>query len=183
MRSLFLLIAIGAAFSRPAAADAPSIDAVKAAATDFYSKVFDADGKPLDKAQLAKFGAPFWYDGNAYFDTNESAAKACKKSFGAKGTVKDAAKIEAYVNCFRFAMFGGALDGDAEWSEANLKKLPKVFKKHAAKLKKVAKDRRIAISHFMPAGPAEYWALYVAHDEGGKVVFDAWLLVNLEFEP
>ncbi len=176
MRSA-LILAILLATTAVAAADAPSVDAVKAAALEFSDQVHG--GKPLDTAGYARFAAPFWYDGNTYTSADDPAiAKACTKQFGAKGTVKTAKKLAAYVNCFTLSMFGGALDGDATWVEVDPKHVPAEFKKHAAKLAKLGKDRRIVMSHFQPAGPAESWSLFVAHTRDGKVVFDAWLLIN-----
>jgi hypothetical protein len=76
-------------------------------------------------------------------------------------------------------MFSGALDGDAEWQPVDLKKLPRPFKKHKAKLTKLAKDHTLVISHFIPAGPAEYWDLWIVKtDASGAQKLDGILVVN-----
>jgi hypothetical protein len=131
---------------------------------------------------LAGLATPFWYDGFAFASVDDAAAaKQCKKTFKRAGTVKDARKLATFTHCLTYAMFSGALDGDAEWLPVDLKKLPRPFKKHKAKLAKLAKDptRTLVISHFIPAGPAEYWDLWIVKtDASGAQKLEGLLVVD-----
>ncbi len=140
---------------------------------------------PDQKAAIAaKMNAPFWYDGLTFSgmdDQGEKLAKACKKTWKKTGTIRAAGKLPDFVGCLAVAQFSGALDGDAEWSLVDLKKLPRPFKKHKAKLTKLAKDHVLVISHFIPAGPAEYYDLWVVKRAADGTLHLAGLLaVNLD---
>jgi len=174
-----LLLASGVA-----TADPLPKEVVAQSVTALTAPVRDIDPPtPGQKESVVRgLATPFWYDGLAYGSMDDEAgAKRCKKTFKRTGTIKDVAKLPAFVDCLPFAMFSGALDGDAEWIVVDVKKLPRVFKKHKSKLTKLAKDHTLVISHFIPAGPAEYWDLWIVKQEpGGAIKLAGMLVVNDE---
>lgn len=166
--------------ARPVAAD---VDAAKRFVLTLTEPVREIDPPTPEQrtAVLAGLTTPFWYDGLEYGTLDAAAAKRCKKTIKRAGTIKAAAKLPGLVDCLPIAMFSGALDGDADWTAVDVKKLPRVFKKHRSKLARLAKDPTLTlvISHFIPAGPAEYWDLWIIkQDAGGTQKLAGMLVVN-----
>lgn len=181
MRNALLVVAVLVVAPGIAAAEPVATEIVKQSVLTLTEPVRDIDPPtPEQKASVvAGLALPFWYDGLEYGSMDEAAAKRCKKTFKRAGTIKDAAKLPAFVDCLQVAMFSGALDGDAEWSAVDVKKLPRPFKKHRSKLTKLAKDHTLVISHFVPAGPAEYWDLWIMkHEPSGALRLAGMLVVN-----
>jgi hypothetical protein len=180
-----------AATAPPARAEPISTEIVKQFVTTATEPVRDVSPPtPEQRASLvASLATPFWYDGLEYAALDDSArraAKRCKKTFKRSGTITNPAKLPAFVDCLQLAMFSGALDGDATWTAVDLAKLPRVFKKHRAKLTKLRKNdaHTLVISHFIPAGPAEYYDLWIVkHEPSGALQLSGMLVVNLEEAP
>ena len=163
MRNAVLALVALLVTTSAATAEPLSPDAVKQLVTTLTEPVRDTDPPPpaAKAAVVAGLATPFWYDGLEYGALDEAAARRCKKAWKRAGTIKAAARVPAFVDCLQVALFSGSLDGDAEWHPVDVKKLPRVFKKHRKKLAKLAKDHTLVASHFIPAGPAEYWALWI----------------------
>jgi hypothetical protein len=186
MRNARVIVVVAVLLGAPgvAAAEPVSTEIVKQSVLMLTKSLRDLDPPTAEEkaAIVAGLAMPFWYDGMAYAavdDASDAAVKRCKKTFKRAGTVKDAAKLTAFVDCLPFAMFSGALDGDAEWIAVDVKKLPRPFKKHKAKLAKLARDHTLVISHFVPAGPAEYWDLWILkHEPSGALRLAGMLVVN-----
>lgn len=184
MRNALVVIAVLVVAPSIALAEPVATEIVKQSVLTLTEPVRDLDPPtPEEKASLvAGLAIPFWYDGLEYGaldDAAEAAAKRCKKTFKRAGTIKDAAKLPAFVDCLQYARFSGALDGDAEWLSVDVKKLPRPLKKHKSKLTKLAKDHTLVISHFVPAGPAEYWDLWIMkHEPSGALRLAGMLVVN-----
>src|SRR5690348_2579603 len=127
MTRVVLAISLLAATAATAHAQSADIDAAKRFVLTLTEPARDVDApSPTEKSDiLAGLATPFWYDGFSFASVDdEAAAKRCKKTFKRTGTLKDAAKLTAFVDCLTYAMFAGALDGDAEWAAVDLKKLP-----------------------------------------------------------
>jgi hypothetical protein len=185
LTAVMLVVVVGAHAAHVARAHADTnIDTAKSFVLQLTGPVLDVN--PPTSSQeaevLAGLSTPFWYDGFSFASADDpAAAKRCKKTFSRAGTVKDTAKLATFTSCLTYAMFSGALDGDAEWLPVDLKKLPRPFKKHKAKLTKLAKDPTVTlvISHFIPAGPAEYWDLWIVKtDASGAQKLAGILVVN-----
>jgi hypothetical protein len=173
-----MMMAVVVAMTGTAAADKPAVKDVKDVVLRLKGAV-GSDGSVADaKAAKELVATPFTYEGFAYSNVDDKLQKSCKKKGGAKGTVK-AAELDAFFNCMSMAIIAAALDGDADWHEVDLAKLPAPVKKLKTQLAKLAGDHVLVISHFQSAGPAEDWNVYAVKQVGGKLVVSAWFTVDV----
>jgi hypothetical protein len=177
-----------AATATLAHAEPVSTEIVKQSVTALTEPIRDIDPPtPEERASVvAGLATPFHYDGLTYGTLDPAAAKRCKKTFKRSGTITSPAKLPAFVDCLQIAMFSGALDPDADWTPVDLAKLPRVYKKHRSKLTKLAKSdaHTLVMSHFIPAGPAEHYDLWIVkHEPSGALKLAGLLVVNLQDAP
>jgi hypothetical protein len=177
-----------AATATLAHAEPISTEIVKQSVTALTEPIRDIDPPtPEERASVvAGLATPFHYDGLTYGTLDPKAAKRCKKTFKRSGTITSPAKLPAFVDCLQIAMFSGALDTDADWSPVDLARLPRVYKKHRSKLTRLARNdaHTLVISHFIPAGPAEYYDLWIVkHEPSGALKLAGLLVVTLDDAP
>lgn len=187
MKAALALVLVAAA-AGAARADAPTVDAVKAALP----------------AWSASIAVPFTYQGLRYEGDDNKKMAACDKAFGAHGVVKDAKKLPQLVDCLAISTAREALSKgfdvgvyDPKHRNDDLENtadvnagppLNEVQKGYPKKLAKLAKKGGMFFAHAeKPDGVDGYWDqswnVYVAHTDGGKVVFDAIVVVLSEQAP
>jgi hypothetical protein len=174
MRTLMILVVMLCGGSN-AYAEKPTLAEAKAVLMKMQDAPWQDAGK--SKSAQALLGGPLWYDG-LEFDDDKGP---CGKKWGASGTVKDA-DVPAFAKCMAQSSWSSALDGSSKITVLDLKKLPKQFSKHAAKLTELAKDQLLVLAHFVPAGPAEAWSIFALTKTGGAVKVNAMLVVNITFD-
>jgi hypothetical protein len=136
-------------------------------------------GDPKLTAAAGLIGIPFVYDGLEYIGDGGGPDEACTKKWGASGTVKSPADVPGFLSCLAKAIWAGALDGEASWATVDPAQLPPSVAKFKPQLTALAPDHALALSHFTPAGPADYWNVYAAsRDKAGTVRLDALLVYN-----
>ena len=150
----------------------PTVDEVKATIALFVDGTRDM------------LAMPFWYAGYKYIDGYPEADASCRRTWGAEGTAKDAAKTADLASCIARGAYDhigpaqsvhGQPGAKIDWVVADLDKLPGPFRRHRTRLAALAKDHRIVISHYgTEAG--ESWDLYVAHRGDSGILLDAWLV-------
>ena len=186
MRNL-ISIAIVLGMSAAAYADAPKLDAVKAAAPKWMDSI----------------AVPFAYQGLRYDDSADKGGK-CSSTFGAHGVVKDAKKLAQFVACAKISDAADAFMGTASVAAFDPKKpgdelggliaanemspTKEVQKGYPRKLSSVAKKGGWFVAHgTKPDNVDGYWDesydIFVAHDEGGTVKFDAIVVELSEQSP
>jgi hypothetical protein len=179
--ALSLVVAVG--FAAPALAKrmpvpaTPSVDEVKAFVQPLTPLPTDPVAAAAKDAAVAKLGAPFTYDGFTYIGVDAAANKKCKKTWSKAGTVK-APKLAAFFDCMINANYLAPMEGEADWAAADLAKLPAPFKKHKAKLAKLAADHTLVVSHFLEEAEGKFdnWNLYaVRKDAEGALKLDLLL--------
>jgi hypothetical protein len=179
--ALSLVVAVG--FAAPASAKkmmaptTPSVDEVKAFVQPLTPVPTEPVAAAAKDAAVAKLGAPFTYDGFTYIGTDAAANKKCKKTWAKAGTVK-AAKLAAFFDCMINANYLAPMQAEADWAVADLAKLPAPFKKHKAKLAKLATDHTLVVSHFLEEGEGTFdnWNLYAVRKEAdGSLKLDVLL--------
>jgi hypothetical protein len=162
-------------------ADVPTIDEVAARVRALRTAVENPDSEPEPpdaKATLDLLALPLWFDGLGYADNDTKTLQACRKAWGAKGTVQETERLTQFINCAAIATWTESIDGDGEFKPINLARLPSVFKKHKTKLAKLAKDHALLFTHFCPAAPGDFWTLYGATKRDGQVRIDTLLVAN-----
>lgn len=170
-----LVLALLVSLAPAARADKPTLDEVKAAVTswsDAYQQASEAGGDaPVAKLLATLLAAPFWYDAVAVDD-------ACAKGWKKRGTV-DAAHLAALLPCLATAApYDPAYDGG--WELLDVKHLPKPFRKHKTKLRKLAKDHTLAVWGWASAGPPAGFDVFAAKKDGDHVVIDAVLHAEID---
>ncbi len=164
-----------------ARAERPPLDEVESAVRKLQGALIangDDAKAPHPDVAAEILAAPFSYAGFEYSSIDRTAMKACKRRWGAAGKVT-AAAVPAFIDCMAIALWAGALDGEADWSEAKPGQLPKQLKKYKSKLAKLAKDHAVVISHFKPAGPVEEWNIYAATKDATGIHLDTLIAVNV----
>jgi hypothetical protein len=121
------------------------------------------------KAATGLVAAPFTFAG-------ETGEKTCAKWTRAAVAASD---LPAFLPCLASSAeyFLGAFTPSEppltlDWKVVDLKKLPKPFAKHKAKLGKLAGDHLLAIVQF--DAPVTNYLLVAVALRDGKVVFDGW---------
>jgi hypothetical protein len=163
-----------------AAADKPTVKEAEDFVRDhLMAAQRDDDHKPSDpKSPYRIVTAPFLHNSFSR-DTPSKTGKSCGAEFGESGIVK---KITPrYLDCLNTPGWSAAIDAEA-FTELDLAKLPAGFTKHKARLAALAKDHRLVMSHFLPAGPAEYWTIYAFKKAGDKLALSALLTYGVEHE-
>ena len=187
MRKL-ISIALVLGMSAVAYADAPALDAVKAALPKWTDAI----------------AVPFTYQGLRYVGDDSNKIAACDKAFGAHGVVKDAKKLPQFAGCVSISVAADALMGkpdvgvyDPKHRNADLENtadanagppLNELQKGYPAKIAKLAKKGGMFFAHAeKPDSINDYWDqawnVYVAHTDAGAVKFDAIVVVLSEQSP
>ena len=176
-----------AALSAAAHAGAPTVDAVKAALPKWTDAI----------------AVPFTYQGLRFDDTTPEGGK-CDGAFGSHGVLKDAKKLAQFVACAKISDAGDAFMGTSSVAVFDPKKpgdelggliaanemspTKEVQKGYPGKLASVAKKGGWFVAHgTKPDNVDGYWDeaydIFVAHDEGGTVKFDAIVVELSEQSP
>ena len=190
MRNLISIgVVVGAlGASAVARADAPTVDAVKAALPKWADAI----------------AVPFTYQGLRYENDDYKKVAACDKAFGAHGVVKDAKKLPQFVGCLGISVARDALMGKPDvgvWDPKHpgddldntadvnagppLNELQKGYPK---KLTKLVKTGGLFVTHATKPDDVDgywdqAWNVFVAHLDGGVVKFDAIVVVLSEQAP
>lgn len=165
----------------PVATPTPTLEEVK-------STVLRLDGvigwsasvnRTQDHAKAAEIvGTPFAYAGFAYDLKTPADAQVCVTRWGEAGIAK-ATDVAAFLDCVAIAGWGAALDGESDWARIDPAKIPDPIRHLTASIRELAQRHIIVMSHFRPAGPAEYWNVYAArYDDAHRVRIDALLVSN-----
>jgi len=181
-----LSLATLALLATSAAGDNPSVDDVKGFAKPYTPLPNEPLAGAAKDNAIAGLAAPFTYDGFKYIGSDPAAMKKCTKTYKATGTIKDAKKLAPFFDCMINANYLAGFESEADWAAADLAKLPAPFKKHKAKLTKLAKDHAIVISHYLEEGEGLYdnWNLYaVKKDTDGKLMLDTLLTGSAKAKP
>jgi hypothetical protein len=187
MRNL-ISIAIVLGASAAAYADAPTVDAVKAATAKWTDAI----------------AVPFTYQGLRYEGDDSKKIAACDKAFGAHGVVKDAKKLPQFAGCVQISVARDAMMGKPEFGVFDPKKpgddlqatadanagppLNELQKGYPGKLASLAKKGGMFVVHgTKPDNVDGYWDqswnVFVAHSDAGAVKFDAIAVVLSEQSP
>ena len=172
-----------------ARADAPTVDAVKAALPAWTSAI----------------AVPFTYQGMRYDDdVDHEKAAACAQAFGFHGVVKDVKKLPQFAACVAISTARDAFSKGFDVGVYDPKKGnediditadvnadgpdTEIQKGYPKKLAKLAKKGGMFFSHAeKPDNVDGYWDqswdVFVVHTDGGKVVFDAIVVVLSEQAP
>ena len=177
MRSVLALLLLGST----AYAEKPTVKETEKAIRALRDVTHEDTHKASDpKSPYTMVTAPFFYDGLEFYGDDEKAAKACKKKLGKTGTVKTV--DAAVLDCLKLSGWTAVIDADA-FTEVDLKKLPKAFKKHKSKLTALAKDHALVMSHWVPAGPEEHWGIFAVKKDGGAIKLSAMLVHSDQYGP
>lgn len=145
-------IAAMAAMAAGAAAEPPTAAEVQTTISRLRA-ASERDGR--DPAVFrAGLGAPLWLDRLTFDEPRQ-----CRRR---SGTLATPAAVDAYVDCLIASDWSYSIDGDGDFVPVDPARPPRVFRKHKRKLRALAKDHALFMTHFCPAGPGDFWTLYVA---------------------